>query len=93
MLGTIFKAHLIRKLIVAGAFGALTIGAVVGVNVANEAIKPYEGFITDALVAVDTKGEKNNLGDKLAVEIEQEGIVLAKNNDNILPLDKENKKI
>ena len=93
MLGTIFKAHLIRKLIVAGAFGALTIGAVVGVNVANEAIKPYEGFITDALVAVDTKGEKNNFGDKLAVEIEQEGIVLAKNNDNILPLDKENKKI
>ena len=93
MVGTIFKAALIRKLVVAGAFAALTVGAVVGVNVANEAIKPYEGFITAALVSVDSSGEKNNMGDKLAVEIEQEGIVLAKNEGNILPLDKENKKI
>ena len=93
MIGTIFKAHLIRKLIIAGAFTVLTVGAVVGVNVANEAIKPYEGFITDALVSVDTKGEKNNMGDKLAVEIEQEGIVLAQNNDNVLPLAKDNMKV
>lgn len=93
MVGEIFKAALIRKLVVAGAFAALTVGAVVGVNVANETIKPYEGFITAALVSVDSGNEKNNMGDKLAVEIEQEGIVLAKNENNVLPLDKENKKV
>ena len=93
MISAFLKAGLIRKLIIAGAFTALTAGAVVGVNVANTAIKPYEGFITDALCSVETGGEKNNMGDKLAVEIEQEGIVLAKNDNNVLPLNKENKKI
>ena len=89
MIGSFF----VRKLVVAGVFAVFTTGAVVGSNVANEQIKPYEGFITATLCSVDSGGEKNNMGDKLAVEIEQEGIVLAQNNDNILPLAKDNKKI
>ena len=88
-----FKRRLITKAIVGGAFLALTIGAVIGVNVANDYIKPYEGFITSTLCSVNTGGEKNSLGDKLAVEIEQEGIVLAKNENDVLPLAKENKKV
>ena len=88
-----FKGHLLRKLIVSGVFALLTIGSVIGVNIANAQIKPYEGFITAALCSVNSGGEKNNMGDKLAVEIEQEGIVLAKNDDNVLPLSKDNKKI
>ena len=72
MENSVFKRHLITKLIISGAFAALTIGAIVGVNVANSAIKPYEGFITTALCSVDSGNEKNNMGDKLAVEIEQE---------------------
>ena len=87
------SSFLIRKLVVAGAAAALTTGAIVGSNVANDAIRPYEGFITAALCSVDSGGEKNNMGETLAVEIEQEGIVLAKNDNNILPLNKENKKI
>ena len=51
----------------------------------------YEGFITSALCSVETGGETNKMGDKLAVEIEQEGAVLAKNDNNILPLSKDNK--
>ena len=35
MENSIFRAHLIRKLIVAGGFTALTIGAIVGANIAN----------------------------------------------------------
>ena len=87
------SSFLIRKLVVAGVATVLTTGAVVGSNVANNAIRPYEGFITSALCSVDSGGEKNNMGEKLAVEIEQEGIVLAKNNDNILPLSKDNNKV
>ena len=87
------SSFLIRKLVAAGVFATLTTGAVVGSNVANNAIKPYEGFITAALCSVDSGGETNNMGDNLAVEIEQEGIVLAQNNDNILPLNKDNRKI
>ena len=33
------------------------------------------------------------MGDRLAVEIEQEGIILAKNDDNCLPLSKDVKRI
>ena len=93
MENSVFKRHLITKLIISGAFAALTIGAIVGVNVANSAIKPYEGFITTALCSVDSGNEKNNMGDKLAVEIEQEGIVLAQNNDDVLPLNPEKKTV
>ena len=74
------SSFLIRKLVVAGVATVLTTSAVVGSNVANNAIRPYEGFITAALCSVDSGGEKNNMGDNLAVEIEQEGIVLAQNN-------------
>ena len=90
-----FKHHLIRKLVVGGVFFALTIGAIVAINIVNEkVIAPNEGFITAALCKVDTGGAKNSMGDRLAVEIEQEGIVLAKNATNegeekpVLPLDK-----
>ena len=90
MENSIFKAHLIRKLIVAGGFTVLTIGAIIGVTVTNaQVITPNAGFITAALCSVDNDGAKNNMGDKLAVEIEQEGIVLAKNDNNVLPLSKE----
>ena len=94
MENSIFKAHLIRKLIVAGGFTALTIGAIIGVKLTNDlVITPNEGFITTELCKVEVDGAKNNMGDKLAVEIEQEGIVLAKNDDNVLPLSKEVKHI
>ena len=90
MENSIFKARLIRKLIIAGGFTALTIGAIVGVKLTNDlVIAPNSGFITAALCSVETGGEKNNMGDKLAVEIEQEGIVLAKNDNDVLPLKKE----
>ena len=43
-----FKRHLIRKLIVAGAFAVLTIAAVVAITVVNaQVIMPNEGFITE----------------------------------------------
>ena len=90
MENSIFKAHLIRKLIVAGGFTALTIGAIVGITLTNaNVITPNEGFITAELCKVETDGAKNNMGDKLAVEIEQEGIVLAKNDNDVLPLSKD----
>ena len=90
----LFKRHLIRKLIVSGVFAALTIGAVVAINAVNtNVIAPNEGFITAALCAIDTGGAKNSMGDRLAIEIEQEGIVLAKNDDYCLPLDKSVKQI
>ena len=94
MENSIFKAHLIRKLIVAGGFTVLTIGAVIGITLTNaNVIAPNEGFITAELCNVEVDGAKNNMGDKLAVEIEQEGIVLAKNDNNVLPLSKEVKHI
>ena len=44
MENSVFKAHLIRKLIVAGAFTALTIGAIIGVKLTNDlVITPNEG--------------------------------------------------
>ena len=51
------------------------------------------GAITNALCHVDAGGGKNNMGEKLAVEIEQEGIVLAKNENGTLPLSKDVKKV
>ena len=94
MENNVFKAHLIRKLIVSGIFAVLTVAAIVAVVTVNaKVITPNEGFITAALCKVETGGAKNNMGDRLAVEIEQEGIVLAKNDDNCLPLDKSVKTI
>ena len=88
-----FRAHLIRKLIISGAFVALAIGSGIALSATNtNVIKPNEGFITTALCKVENKGIANNLGDKLAEEIEQEGIVLAKN-DGILPLSKSIKNV
>ena len=91
----VFKSHLIRKLITSGCFALLTIAAVVAISIVNaEVIKPNEGFISARLCPAEPgKAQKNNLGDRLAIEIEQEGIVLAKNDDNCLPLAKDNKKI
>ena len=88
MENSVFKRHLIRKAIVSGAFAVLTVGAIIGISVANAYIKPYEGFISDALCAVEDAGDNTALGDKLAVQIEEEGIVLAQNNNNVLPLNK-----
>jgi beta-glucosidase len=74
-------------------FAVLTIGAIVAISIVNaEVITPNEGFITRALVKNETKA-KNNMGDRLAVEIEQEGIVLAKNDDDCLPLEKSVEKV
>ena len=94
MLINVFKRHLMRKLIVAGAFAALTVAAVVSITVVNATqITPNEGFITAALCKVETGNAKNSMGDRLGVEIEQEGIVLAKNDDDCLPLKKDVKQI
>ena len=90
----IFKRKLIRKAIVSGVFGVLSIAALIAIAQVNEnVIKPNEGFITDALCEVDTGGQKNSTGEKLAVQLEQEGIVLAKNDDNCLPLNKATNKV
>ena len=89
---SVFKQTLIKKAIVSGCFAVLTVGAIIGITIANNIIKPNEGFITAALCSVQNKAE-NKMGDKLAVQIEEEGIVLAQNNDNILPLSAENKKV
>ena len=87
---SLFRAHLTRKLIVAGCFTMLTIAAIIGIALTNaNVITPNEGFISEKLCKVETGGAKNNMGDKLAVEIEQEGIVLAKNDNNVLPLSKD----
>ena len=95
MENNVFKRHLMRKLIVSGAFAVLMVAAIVSISIVNaEVIAPNEGFITNALCKVDTHGAKNSMGERLAVEIEQEGIVLAKNAINsgeekpVLPLDK-----
>ena len=88
-----FKLRLITKLSLGGFFTVLTIAACVSISLVNKnVIAPNEGFITNALCKVET-GIKNNMGEKLAVEIEREGIVLAKNATNageskpVLPLD------
>ena len=92
MENNVFKRHLIRKLIVAGAFAVLTVAAIISITIVNaKVITPNEGFITAALVKIETGNAKNNMGDRLAVEIEQEGAVLAKNDDNVLPLGKDQK--
>ena len=101
MESNVFKRHLIRKLIVSGVFAALTVGAVIGIDIVNkQVIAPNAGFITAALCKIDTGGAKNSMGDRLALEIEQEGIVLAKNAKNnesdekgVLPLDKSVKQV
>lgn len=38
MENSVFKAHLIRKLSVAGAFTALTVGAIIGVKLTNDLV-------------------------------------------------------
>ena len=89
-----FKRHLITKLAVAGGFALLTVAAVVSITIVNaKVITPNEGFITAALCKVETGNAKNSMGDRLAIEIEQEGAVLAKNDDNVLPLSKSQKKV
>lgn len=93
MENSIFKQRLMKKAIVSGCFAVLTVGAIIGITVANGIIKPNEGFITAALCSVETGGEKNNMGDRLAVEIEQEGLVLAQNDNNVLPLSKDVTKV
>ena len=85
----VFRGHLIRKIAMSGAFAVLTIGAIVAISIVNaKVIAPNEGFINARLVNVETGNAKNNMGDRLAIEIEQEGIVLAKNDDKCLPLQK-----
>ena len=88
-----FKLKLITKLVGGGIFAVAAIAACISIPlVNNNVIAPNEGFITNALCKVDT-GVKNNMGEKLAIEIEREGIVLAKNATNpgeekpVLPLD------
>ena len=89
----VFRRHLILKLVISAVFLGMAIGSLVAINyVNNDIIAPNEGFITSHLCKIDTDA-KNSLGDRLAIEIEQEGIVLAKNADNILPLKKSNNKV
>ena len=90
----VFRGHLIRKGILSGIFLGLTIGAIVAISIVNaKIIAPNEGFINAALCKSNTGSAKNNMGDRLAVEIEQEGIVLAKNEDNCLPLQKSTNRV
>ena len=90
----VFRGHLIRKGILGGVFLVLTIAAAVALTTVNaKVISPNEGFISAYLCKVEAGNAKNNMGDRLAVEIEQEGIVLAKNDDNCLPLKKDVKHI
>ena len=90
----VFRGHLIRKGILGGVFALFTVAAIVAVTTVNrELITPNEGFITAFLCSVDSGGAKNSMGDRLAVEIEQEGIVLAKNDDNCLPFSKDTKHV
>ena len=95
----LFKRHFLRKLIVSGVFAVLTIGAVIAITLVNaNAITPNEGFISEYIQKKFSNGEtvikaKNKLGDRLAIEIEQEGIVLAKNDNNCLPLSKDVKHV
>ena len=85
----VFKGNRILNFAMSGAFGLLTIAAIVAISIVNkDVITPNEGFITAALCKVETGNAKNNMGERLGVEIEQEGIVLAKNDDDCLPLQK-----
>ena len=94
MENNVFKRHLITKLIVGGAFAVLTIGAIIGVTIVNaKVIAPNAGFITAKLCSVDSGGAKNSMGDRLGLEIEEEGVVLAKNDDDVLPLSKDVTKV
>ena len=89
MENTVFKGHLIRKIAMSAGFAVLAIGAIVAISIVNaKVIAPNEGFINARLCHVETGNAKNNMGDRLAIEIEQEGIVLAKNEDDCLPLQK-----
>ena len=90
----VFKRRLITKFVAAGVFALFTIAAVVSITIVNaRVIAPNEGFITTALVKIETGNVKNSMGDRLAIEIEQEGAVLAKNENNVLPLGKDEKRV
>ena len=53
-----FRRHLITKLIVGGAFAALTFGSAIAVTTVNkEVIIPNEGFITEYVEKNFTKTE------------------------------------
>ena len=93
MENSVFKQHLIRKAIVSGAFAALTVGAIIGISIANSVTHKNEGFITAALCSTNNDAENVALGEKLAVQIEEEGIVLAKNDNNTLPFSHETTKV
>lgn len=97
MENSIFKQRLIKKAVLSAAFAVLSVGAIIGVAIANSIIKPNEGFITAALCSVEAADASTADGDKLAEQIEEEGIVLALNKDvddaPCLPLSKENKKV
>ena len=93
MENSVFKRTLLRKAIVSGVFAGLTIGAVIGIGIANDVTTKNQGFITAALCKTDSDGENLKLGDRLAVQIEEEGIVLAKNAENTLPLSKATTKV
>ena len=93
MENSVFKQHLIRKAITSGAFALLTVGAIIGISIANVETHKNEGFITAALCSTNNDAENVALGEKLAVQIEEEGIVLAKNDDNALPFPRETTRV
>ena len=93
-----FKKKLIRKGIIAGVYTLVVVGVCIAIPMVNKkVIEPYSGFITSKLCSVETDEESSSkasrAGAKLAVEIEQEGIVLAKNDNNSLPFSKDLKKV
>ena len=61
MENSVFKQHLIRKLIISGAFAVLTVGAVIGIGIANQAVRTNEGFITAALCSTDNDAEPHSV--------------------------------
>ncbi len=93
-----FKKKLIRKGIIAGVYTLVVVGVCVAIPLVNKkVITPNSGFITSKLCSVETDEESTSkasrAGAKLAVEIEQEGIVLAKNDNDSLPFSKDLKKV
>ena len=93
-----FKKKLIRKGIIAGVYTLIVVGVCVAIPLVNKnVITPNSGFITSALCSVETDEESSSkasrAGAKLAVEIEQEGIVLAKNDNKTLPFSKDLNKV
>ena len=93
-----FKQKLIRKGIIAGVYTLVVVGVCVAIPLVNKkVIEPYSGFITAELCSVEVDEESSakasRAGAKLAVEIEQEGIVLAKNDNETLPFSKDLKKV